>query len=287
MREPVGFLGFGAMGSRMARRLAESGTAVSGWSRTKGRADGTPGIAMAVSASVVAANCDVVLGCLLDDHAVEQVYLPLLDSARPGQLFVEHGTFSPALARQLAERAAQRGANFVDAPVTGGPEGAAAGNLVAMVGASTHVFDRVRVVVEAYSRDVVRVGPSGRGLELKIVNQLLVSVHMAAAAEAAALLNALEIDKDTALRVLGGGWAASAMVARELPRAMVGDFSNSGASVGGLVEVQRLVAESYLAAGIQPRLLPLVRSLFVDTVKQGRGGLDPAALVQLYQVAPA
>jgi 3-hydroxyisobutyrate dehydrogenase len=280
--DQVGFLGFGAMGSRIVHRLLDSGRSVSGWSRTDGKVAAVSGVVASPSAAATAARCDVVISCLLDDKAVDEVYTPLLDTARPGQIFVEHGTFSPALARRLSARAARRGAHFVDAPVTGGPEGAANGKLVTMVGASTDVFDRILDVVSAYSRDVVLVGPSGRGLELKVVNQLLVTVHMAAAAEAAALLSAMDIDVDSAQRVLDGGWGASAMVARELPRAVAGDFANVGASIGGLIEVQRLISESYASAGIEPRLLPVVRGLFAEAVESGWGALDPAALVQLY-----
>jgi 3-hydroxyisobutyrate dehydrogenase-like beta-hydroxyacid dehydrogenase len=280
--DQVGFLGLGSMGGRMAGRLVESGMTVCGWSRTSGKAASVTGVRAMSSATEVAWRCDTVLGCLLDDEAVEQVYVPLLEVARPGQLFVEHGTFSPALARLLSSMAEKRGAHFVDAPVTGGPEGATAGTLVTMVGANAPVFDRVVDVVSAYSADVVLIGPSGRGLELKVVNQLLVSVHMAAAAEAGALLSAMDIDVATAMRVLSGGWGASAMVDRELPRALTGDFANVGASIGGLVEVQRLIADSYRTAGIAARLFPVVRGLFAEAVHSGRGAMDPAALVELY-----
>ena len=286
MVESVGFLGLGVMGSRMSRRLIESGHDVVAWSRTHSKAETLADATPAATAVDVAQRCDLVLGCLLDDTAVAEVYRPLVAAARPGQIFVEHGTFSPALARELSAAAAEHGAWFLDAPVTGGPEGAAAGTLVAMVGGDPGALATAAPVTSHYVAESVLVGPSGRGLQLKLVNQLLVSVHMAAAAEAGALLLALGIPIEVAMPVLGGGWAASAMLARELPRVLASDFDSAGATIGGLVGVQELVSAIYAEAGIPPRLMPVVRELF-SAAAVDRADSDPAALVESYQHALA
>jgi 3-hydroxyisobutyrate dehydrogenase-like beta-hydroxyacid dehydrogenase len=278
----IGFVGLGAMGGRMARRLAEAGHDLRVWNRSPAAA---AGLATAESPAELAANTSIVIGCLLDDSAVERVYLAddgLLAGAATGTLLIEHGTFSPALAHRIDGRAAEKGCAFLDIPVTGGPEGAAAGTLIGMAGGSSADLDRARPVLTAYAAAVHLAGPVGSGLRLKLVNQLLVSVHMAAAAEAGALLRATGADPETARAVLCGGWAASAMLDRELPRILTGDYEFAGAAIAGLVHVQGLVAGAFAEAGISSRLLPPVRELFDDAIFAGVGGNDPAALVTLY-----
>jgi 3-hydroxyisobutyrate dehydrogenase-like beta-hydroxyacid dehydrogenase len=280
--ESVGFVGLGAMGERMAARLVAAGHPVVVWTRS-GRT-----LVGALSASTpadLAARVDLVAGCLLDDAAVEAVYLGddgLLAGAARGTVLLEHGTFSPALARRVGDEAAGRGLAFLDAPVTGGPEGAADGTLVTMVGGDIGALGRHRATIAAYLGAVEHVGPLGAGLALKLVNQHLVSVHLGAAAEAAALLAAAGIAADRALAVLMGGWASSAMLERELPRALSGDFTSAGATIGGLIHVQELIARAFAESGLESRLLPVVRELFADAVARGLADADPAALTSLY-----
>src|SRR5438128_1228854 len=128
----IGFLGLGAMGSRMAGRLLDAGFALTVHNRTRARETELihRGAASASSPAVLAASSDVVISCLLDDGAIEQVYRGddgLISAARRGQVFIEHATFSPALARDIEREFAKQEAVFLDAPVSGGPEGAAAG----------------------------------------------------------------------------------------------------------------------------------------------------------------
>jgi 3-hydroxyisobutyrate dehydrogenase-like beta-hydroxyacid dehydrogenase len=120
-RQVIGFVGLGAMGSRMAVRLAEAGHEVIVHNRTaaKSQALRQPGIRIAGTPAEVAAKADIVCGCLLDGAAIEQVYLGpdgLIDGCRSGQIFVEHGTFAPALARDLAGRFGAHGAAFPRSP---------------------------------------------------------------------------------------------------------------------------------------------------------------------------
>ncbi|HEX4443891.1 MAG TPA: NAD(P)-dependent oxidoreductase [Galbitalea sp.] len=278
----IGFVGLGAMGGRMARRLAEAGHDLRVWNRNPAAA---AGLATAASPAELAAGTSIVIGCLLDDIAVERVYLAdegLLAGVSTGTLLIEHGTFSPALAERIAARAAEKGCAFLDIPVTGGPEGADAGTLIGMAGGASADLDRARPVLAAYAAAIHLAGPIGSGLRLKLVNQLLVSVHMAAAAEAGALLRVTGTDPATARAVLCGGWAGSAMLDRELPRILAGDYQFAGAAIGGLVHVQELVTAAFAEAGISSRLLPAVRELFDDAISAGLGADDPAALAALY-----
>jgi 3-hydroxyisobutyrate dehydrogenase-like beta-hydroxyacid dehydrogenase len=287
MTERIGFVGLGQMGGRIAQRLLAAGRTIVVWDRTreKARALVPDGAIVAESPAELSAQCDIVLGCLLDDVAVEQVYSGsqgLLVAARPGQLLIEHGTFSPARARALQEVASAKGADFLDAPVTGGPEGAASGELVIMVGGTPEALKRAQGVLAQYSHEVIHVGHSGAGLELKLVNQLLVSINLTAAAEAAALLLRMGIPLEIALPVLSGGWAASTMLSRSLPRAMSGDFASDGATIGGFVHVQQLVDGACAEAAMPSPMMDAARQVFTRATQRDLAALDPSALVELY-----
>jgi 3-hydroxyisobutyrate dehydrogenase-like beta-hydroxyacid dehydrogenase len=271
----------------MASRLLEKAGALVVQTRTAahGAAVAALGAELAETPAGVAARCRVVLSCLLDSDVVEHVYLGpagLLESPRPGQVFVEHGTFDPRLARRLGAAAAERGARFLDAPVTGGPEGAEAGALVCMVGGDEDAFVAIEPLVRAYSREVVRIGDTGSGLQLKLVNQLLVAEHVVAAAEAAALIERLALPRDVAAHVLTSGWAMSAMLGRSLPRIARREFESSGAPIGGLIEALDLVARVCEEAQLELALFPEARNVFSRAEAAGLGGSDMAALVNVF-----
>ncbi len=278
----IGFLGLGTMGAAMARRVVLSGYEVTVFNRTAHRSSPFRelGARVAVTPAEVVESSDYILSCLWDTAAVEEVYLGtsgLASAARPGQIFVEHATFAPAAARSVADRLGERGAHFVDAPVTGGPEGAASGQLTAMVGGSPRSIDAVADVLSCYAGKVIRVGDIGSGLELKLINQLLVTCHFAAAAEAAALIRELQLPNAVSREVLLSGWASSAMLERSLPRAAAERFESDGATIGGLSEVQDLVAK--FAGQIDLPQFAQARALFSAAISQGLAELDPSALV--------
>ncbi len=284
----IGFIGLGAMGARMAARLLDAGFHLTVHNRTRTREAELigRGAASASSPAHVAATADVVVGCLLDDNAIEQVYRSddgLVSAARPGQVFIEHATFSPALARDLERELAKRDAVFLDAPVSGGPEGAAAGTLAVMVGGKPQGLAEVLDVVQAYSSRVVHVGPAGTGLELKLVNQLLVSCHAAAAAEAAELLRRMGMPLDVAGAVLNASWADSAMLSRMFDRRLADENTPSEATVEGLAAPQRLVRELLAEHDFVPTVSNAALDAFAAARARGRGHQD---LTELLEAAP-
>ncbi|MCW2545472.1 MAG: 3-hydroxyisobutyrate dehydrogenase [Frankiales bacterium] len=275
----IGFVGLGAMGSRMVARLLDRGYDVVVHNRTREREAPlvARGARSAATPAALAATADIVLGCLLHDAAVEEVYcgpLGLLAGSRPDQVFVEHATFSPALARRLALDLEQRGASFVDAPVSGGPEGADAGTLTVMAGGAESAVVRAAEVVDAYAARVVRVGPVGAGLTLKLVNQQLVTCHVAAAGEAERLLRELGVDSESASEVLTTSWGDSAMLRRLFTERARTDAPPSEATIGGLREPQRLLAELIGARGLDLPITNAAMSLFARACEQQRGADD-------------
>ena len=279
----VGFVGLGAMGSRMAHRLNASGHHVIVYNRSASRTEAFRrlGVEVAEKPTHVAESADIVCGCLLDGRAVEDVYGGrdgLIEASRSGQVFVEHGTFDPCLAETIAGRLDERGASFFDAPVTGGPDRAVQGTLTAMVGGASAEYTRAASVMGHYATKVRHVGPPGAGLKLKLVNQILVSCHVAAAAEATALLRRLDLPLDTAGEILNSGWAASTMLARTLEKIREDRLDASDATIGGLVEPQTLAQALAEQAGLSLSVFPAAAQLFAAACAEGQGMHDLAAL---------
>lgn len=283
----IGFLGPGAMGKGMVSRLLRAGFEVGVYARNPEKAAGLrdAGAVVSSDAGQVVDGSDIVLGCLLDSTVIGELYCGpggIIERARPGQVFVEHATFDPALAARMAQELTARGASFLDAPVSGGPAGAMTGTLVTMVGGDPGVLEMVSPVVGSYCSIIKHAGAVGSGLRLKLINQLLVSAHAVAAAEASALVLRAGIDPATAHEALMGGWAASTMLDLQLPKACAADYSSTGAAVGGLVEVQRLIADMAEQYGFDSALLGPVRRVFDATVQRGLGNGGLAALADCY-----
>jgi len=281
--EPIGFIGLGTMGRPMARRLRARGENLVVWTRTRSKAADIADdrVRFASDVADVARSCRVVLSCLLDDAAIEDVYLGpdgVIANAAAGSLLVEHGTFTPALARRLDSAAADSSIQFLDAPVSGGAAGAAAGNLVTMVGGTPDAVARLAPVASAYCTLVERIGPSGAGVTLKLVNQMLVAANVVSTVEAAAVIRAAGISVDAAERVLTGGWAASAMLARNLRAAVTGEFPAEGAGIGAMADVLALAREVVRSLGVPTVLEPLVYAQFVSSSRSGFAEHDLSAL---------
>jgi 3-hydroxyisobutyrate dehydrogenase-like beta-hydroxyacid dehydrogenase len=286
-RTPIGFLGLGVMGAAMAGRLLAAGHDVTVFNRTRHRAEplARRGARIAGSPRALAVSCRIVVGCLLDTAAVESVHLGpdgLLSALRPGQIVVEHGTFAPDSARRLAAAAGEHGAHFLDVPVTGGPARAADGLLTGIAGGEAEPLDVVRPLLAAYCSELVHIGPAGSGLELKLINQLLVSVHVAAAGEAAALISRLGLPPEAAKQALMSGWAASTMLDYCLPAALNPSAVPSGATIGGLTAVQELVAALARAHGLSLQTFDTARRTFAGRVRAGAADLDLAQLARAY-----
>lgn len=279
----VGFVGLGAMGSRMACRLLASGHRVIVYNRSPSRTEAFRDLEVEIAETParVAERADIVCGCLLDGRAIEDVYTAkdgLLQASRSGQVFIEHATFDPSLAEEVAQRFDERGAFFFDAPVTGGPERAEQGTLTAMVGGVTAEYARAASVIGHYATTVRHVGPPGSGLRLKLINQILVSCHVAAAAEATALLRRLDLPLDVAGEILNSGWAASTMLERSLQRIRDDRLDASEATIGGLVEPQALAQNLAEQAGLALTVFPAATQLFRASCASGQGTRDLAAL---------
>lgn len=280
----IAFIGLGKMGTPMAGRLLQAGHSVHVFSRSRAPVDALAkqGAQPAASSAEAAARADFVLTALPTQDAVEQVYLELTAAARAGQIYVDHSTVSLATNRRCAERLSARGAQFLDAPVSGGPGGAQAGTLTVMVGGGKGAFEAALPVFQAFGKNIRLCGGVGAGQAVKLVNQLLVGVHTAAIAEAAVLGAKLGADPQIVLEVIGTSFGGSAMMTRNLPRFISRDFS-AATPVRLLVKDLGIIHDE--AKGVQVPLLlgAVAEQRFVEAVGRGLAEEDMAALVKLWE----
>ncbi len=208
----VGVMGLGAMGAPMARHLANAGILHRVWNRSTAKS-----IALAEETGVVsvdepaqlAVECNVILICVSADQDVLDVVARLLPGVKAGCVVIDTSTVSPATARQVAASLLEVGAGFVDAPVSGGVEGAKKGTLSVMAGGDSANISRIMPVLEAISATVTHMGPVGFGQATKAVNQVMVAGIAEAVCEALALAEKLNLPSERLLSVVSAGAAGS------------------------------------------------------------------------------
>ena len=208
----IAFLGTGLMGGPMASNLLKAGFPVTVWNRTLSKAEALrpDGAVVPSSAAAAAEGADVVITMLEDGPVVETVLFEsgVVAALKPGALVIDMSSAEPQRARVHAERLAASGIGYLDAPVSGGTPGAKAGTLAIMAGGSEEDFGRAAPVFAAMGR-ATRVGPAGSGQLAKLCNQVIVSVTMAAVAEALLLASAGGADPAAVRQALSGGFADS------------------------------------------------------------------------------
>ncbi|HEY3071441.1 MAG TPA: NAD(P)-dependent oxidoreductase, partial [Candidatus Limnocylindrales bacterium] len=178
--ERIGFAGLGTMGAAMAANLARSGFPLTVWNRTTGRAGPLLeiGAKEAFTPGALAAESDVVVICVSDSPDVEQVLFGsngIATTIRPGSLVIDCSTISPTVTWNAAQRLAQQQVQLVDAPVSGGSEGAQKATLTIFVGGEPAAVDRARPILEALGKTITHLGPSGSGQAAKAVNQVILA----------------------------------------------------------------------------------------------------------------
>jgi 3-hydroxyisobutyrate dehydrogenase len=284
MSERIGFIGLGTMGGGMARNLLAKGYALTVWNRSTERlapllADGATA---AQSPADLAARSDLVMVCVSDTPDVEQVALGpdgILVSISPGSLVIDHSSISPGATRRLAAAAAGKGAHWLDAPVSGGSEGAARGTLSIMVGGDPAQLERSRPYLAAYGTTLTHVGPSGAGQLAKIVNQILVVVTQQGVGEALLLAQAGGLDVGTTIDAVKGGAAGSWMLANRGPQMARRDW-RPGFTIDLQQKDLRLALESADELGVPLPATALVFQLYRGLQQRGLGHEGNHALVK-------
>ncbi|WP_125614986.1 NAD(P)-dependent oxidoreductase [Specibacter cremeus] len=285
-RPAIGFAGLGLMGAPMAANLLAAGWTVTGWNRSATALDEFAALGgTAVTDTAGLAGADVVIFMLPDLPVIVDAAGPLFqawraDPPRPGTVVVVMSSVSPQrihdFAALVAETSAGR-ASVVDAPVSGGTVGAAAGTLAIMVGGDRPDVDRVVPLLEDMGTTVRRMGPLGAGSLAKACNQLLVGTTTAALAEAAELAERAGLDVGALFDVLGGGLAASRVLEVVGPRLLAKDYTPTGPAKFMLKDLG-FVCESARAVGAAVPMAEAGNVLYGHLVDQGLGAQDLAVV---------
>lgn len=228
-KERIGFAGLGTMGSFMAQSILRAGYELTVWNRTPGRASHLValGAREAASPRELALDADVVVTCVTDSPQLEEVLFAdngLDDGTRPGMLVIDCSTISPTKAQEFSERLARRGVAMLDAPVSGGSEGARLATLSIMVGGDAANVERARDVLGAMGSSVSHLGPLGAGQWTKAINQVILAGTYLAVAEGVTLALKAGLDAENVVRAIEGGAAGSWVLQNRSGRMIDNDY---------------------------------------------------------------
>ncbi|QNN82535.1 NAD(P)-dependent oxidoreductase [Brachybacterium sp. Z12] len=279
----VAVLGLGPMGLPIARNLLDAGFSTTVWNRTRARAEELLDDGAIVADDIAAAACDVVLSVLPDVGPLQDLLdeAALAAFAEAGTVLVVMSTTGPQQVRALGDLLSPHGIRVVDAPMSGGVAGAAAGALSLMIGGDDADVARIRPVLAPLSQVVTHLGALGAGSLAKLCNQIVVAGTLAALGEAFGLARASGIDAAQLAQVLGGGLASSEVLTQKQDKLLRRDYSLGG-STDNQVKDLVYATEAMGATEVEARLLPVLLEAYQEIVDRGDGQLDHAAVQELY-----
>jgi 3-hydroxyisobutyrate dehydrogenase len=279
----VGFVGLGAMGRGMSRNLRKAGMLRAVWNRTAAHAAELAtelGVHAPASPAELASDCNCVVVCVSADQDVLQVIDALLPGLRPGSLVIDCSTVSADTARTAAARLAAHGVDFVDAPVSGGVEGACDGTLAVMAGGSPEAFDRALPVLQAMGRTVTHFGPSGAGQAAKATNQIMCAGVIQAVAEAMAFAKAQGLPLAQLIETLGKGAGSSWYFVNRAPN-IVRDSFPAGFRVRLHAKDLRICHDMAARLGVELPVVETTLEQYHELIAQGHGDEDISVLFRL------
>ncbi|MGZ5051307.1 MAG: NAD(P)-dependent oxidoreductase [Methylobacter sp.] len=279
----AGIIGLGAMGIGMARNIAKAGYLNGVYNRTAATAQSLAeelNVLAFDSPEQLAANVDVVLLCVSADQDVLDVVNAIAQSIKPGTIVVDMSTVSSDTAKQAALILAKKHAAFLDAPVSGGVEGAKNGTLAMMVGGSLAVLDQVRPVLATMATRIMHMGPTGSGQATKAVNQIMAAGINQAVTEALAFAQAQNLALDKVIEVISGGAAGNWFLQHRGPTMTQGTFAPGFklALHHKDLKICRQMAEQSSAS---TTLIDMTLADYERLMAQGHGDEDISALYRL------
>ena len=283
----VGFIGIGVMGRSMAGHLLDAGYSVHVYNRTRAKAQDLVdrGAQWQSSPGKVAAAADVIITIVGFPVDVESVYLGedgVLAQARSGSLAIDMTTSCPNLASRIAQEAAAKGIEVLDAPVSGGDIGAREARLSIMVGGSVSGFERALPLFEIMGKNIVHQGPAGSGQHTKMCNQIAIASGMMAISEAMAYAKKSGLQPESVLKSIESGAAGSWSLTNLAPRVLKGDYA-PGFFVKHFIKDMKIAIESAQAMGLDLPGLQLAKKLYDQLASKGCEDDGTQALFKLYE----
>ena len=283
MPQRVGFIGLGVMGYPMAGHLARAGHDVTVFNRTSSRAEHwvkEHGGRAARSPAAAAEGADVVLACVGRDSDVDAVTRGrdgAFEAMKSGAVFVDHTTASAAIARELAEAAKSRGIGFVDAPVSGGEQGARNGKLTIMCGGSASDYEKAAPIMHAYARHCQRLGEAGAGQLTKMVNQICIAGIVQGLSEALSFARAADLDPLAVVEVISKGAAQSWQMENRHATMLEGKFDH-GFAVEWMRKDLAICIDEARRNGASLALTALVDQFYGEVERMGGRRWDTSSL---------
>jgi 3-hydroxyisobutyrate dehydrogenase len=270
------------MGTGMVKNLTAKGHTVRIWNRTESKAEELARslkIDHAKTLKDLATSASVLMLCVTNTSDVEQVVNEAAASLKKNSLVIDCSTISPKATEEIAARLCAQGIGFVDAPVSGGSEGAAQGTLAVMAGGTEEDFNRAKPILEAIGTRITHMGPAGKGQVTKLLNQILVVVNMLAVSEALMFGKAAQLDLKKAVTAVESGAAGSWMLSKRAPQVLDNYWQP-----GFMIDLQQkdidLVLEYAGELGVPLLATGMIRQLYARLQKEGKGRLGNHALIQ-------
>jgi 3-hydroxyisobutyrate dehydrogenase-like beta-hydroxyacid dehydrogenase len=280
----VGFIGLGIMGSRMAAHLRAHGYDLVVFNRERGKAEALvrDGAKWANAPAAVAADADVLFTMLAHPEAVAAVALGaggFLSTMRPTSIWVNCGTVNPSFARQMALESSARRIRYLDAPVTGSKEAAARGELTFLVGGDAADLEVCRPLLEVMGRRIVYIGRHGLGSAMKMVNNLMLGVTMAALSEGVSLAEALGVPRQTVFDTLAAALLTAPIVAAKRAKIERADY-DAEFSMRWLQKDLHLASVSAYEAGVAMPVVNVTKELYRLAMREGWADQDFSAIYE-------
>ena len=278
----IGFIGLGIMGRPMSKNLIKAGHELIVYDVVPGLADTViaAGAVKGSSCRDVASRSAVVITMLPDGPEVEQAILGpqgVLEGAAAGTIIVDMSSISPMVSQKVAAACAEKGVEFLDAPVSGGEPKAIDGTLAIMVGGKPEVFDKVLPILQKVGSSVTLTGAAGAGNVTKLANQIMVACNIAAMSEALVLATKCGLDPEVVFNAVKGGLAGSTVLNAKAPMVIARNFKP-----GFRIRLhQKDLRNALLAAESTKCALPLtslVQQMLIALMNQGHGDLDHSAI---------
>jgi 3-hydroxyisobutyrate dehydrogenase-like beta-hydroxyacid dehydrogenase len=285
MKRKLGFIGLGKMGKPMAENLLRADFPLTVYNRSPKSVEQlvSQGADPASSPRDVAAKSEIILLSLPSNEAVSQVILGdegIVKGFAPGGVIADTSTIDPQLAREISSELQPRDIRFLDAPISGGPEGAQNATLTFMIGGTRKDLEACKDILEVLGRNIFYMGKSGAGQAAKLVNQILVASHTVAAADAIRFASAMNLDIEVLQEVIKVSAGDSFVFRRTAPKMIENNFG-SGWQISLLCKDLRIIMKTAETKKIPLALTPQTFEIFTKAMNLGLGKVDAASIINL------
>lgn len=283
----IGLIGLGIMGKPMAKNLLKAGYQLVVCDINKPQVDEmvAAGATAAATAKELASQVEMVITMLPNSPHVKQVALGengIIEGAKPGTVYVDMSSIAPLVAREVAQKLAEKQIPMLDAPVSGGEPKAIDGTLSVMVGGPKKVFEKVEPVLKSMAASVVLTGDVGAGNVTKLANQVIVALNIAAMSEALVLATKTGVEPELVYKAIRGGLAGSTVLDAKAPLAMDRKFDPGFRIDLHIKDLQNVLDTSH-SVGVPLPLTAAVMEMMQSMRVDGKGGQDHGGLIQYYE----